>query len=222
MWVARMTARSDTWRLDARGRSCGDYDAVVIAHNGKCANRLVASAGKVPGVLRQLRRLKLSAAWVVMVAFAVDPLLEGTQLHGMHVRGCPALAWAGYNNSKLDALQDSSMRCWTLISTGEYGRANKVPQEAVPVDVATRVTGDLLEAWRAALGVPALPPVVFSRAQLWGAALPVNSPGVECVWDAEGRVGAWVGFPPPPLINVWCAWQGFAGTGCWVAGYLRH
>lgn len=187
-----MTATGDAWQLEARGRPRGEFDAVVIAHNGKCANRLVASAGGVPSVLRQLRRLKLSAAWVVMVAFDGDPRCDNDALHGMHVRGCASLAWAGCNNSKLDALAHAPLHCWTLISTDEYGQANKVPQENVPPEVAARVTAELLGAWKQAMGVSTLPPVAYSRAQLWGAALPRTTPGVECIWDAEGRVGTCV------------------------------
>ncbi|KAG1676559.1 hypothetical protein FOA52_000102 [Chlamydomonas sp. UWO 241] len=60
-----------------------------------------------------------------------------------------------------------------------------------------RVTDDLLSAFASALGVPreALPPVVYSRAQLWGAAVPLNSPQVPCILDPLARVavaGDWV------------------------------
>ena len=47
------------------------YDVVVIAHNGKCANRLVSTAG-VPAVLRQLRTLKLSSIWAGVRREALD------------------------------------------------------------------------------------------------------------------------------------------------------
>lgn len=53
-WVSDMVpARADSaWRLVGRGREQGMFDAVVIAHNGKCANRLVQPAG-VPQVSRR-------------------------------------------------------------------------------------------------------------------------------------------------------------------------
>lgn len=49
----------------------------------------------------------------------------------------------------------------------------------------------MLAAFEDALGVPAdsLPEIAFCRCQLWGAALPLNSPKVECVFDASTRVG---------------------------------
>jgi hypothetical protein len=69
MWVSRLTAvPGKGWQLTAANRSQGFFDAVVIAHNGKCANRLAAPAG-APAVARQLMRLRLNAVWALMVAF---------------------------------------------------------------------------------------------------------------------------------------------------------
>jgi len=49
----------------------------------------------------------------------------------------------------------------------------------------------MLAAFERSLGLPAggLPPPLFFRCQLWGAALPLNSPGVECILDTASRVG---------------------------------
>lgn len=43
MWVSKMTAVVDKggWQLIGNNRNQGVFDAVVIAHNGKCANRYV-------------------------------------------------------------------------------------------------------------------------------------------------------------------------------------
>lgn len=52
------------------------------------------------------------------------------------------LSWAANNTAKLGmAAQHGDVECWTLMSTPEYGRNNKVPQEAVPPEVAERVRG---------------------------------------------------------------------------------
>lgn len=76
-------------------------------------------------------------------------------------------------------------------STNEYGKRNKCPQEAVPEAVQDKVSGEMLAAFEALLGLPqgGLPRVAFRRCQLWGAALPLNSPGVDCVLDPLSRVG---------------------------------
>lgn len=185
-WVssARYSPEEGGWRLVARGRDHGLYDAVVIAHNGKCANRLTAPMG-APQVHRQLRRLKLSANWSLMAAFE-EPL--GLEFEGAFVRGSEVLAWVGNNTAKLGLAAADGPECWTLISTQAYGRANKVPQEAIPPEAASRVTREMLAAFGGSLGLR-LPRVTFSRVQMWGAALPQNSPNVPCVWDPASRVG---------------------------------
>jgi predicted NAD/FAD-dependent oxidoreductase len=34
-----------------------------------------------------------------------------------------------------------------------------------------------------------LPAPLLVRTQLWGAALPTNTPDIPCIWDARARVG---------------------------------
>eukprot|EP00887_Chlorella_sp_A99_P001479 scaffold8.g1479.t1 len=175
-WVssARYSPEEGGWRLVARGRDHGLYDAVVIAHNGK--------RGRYLQVHRQLRRLKLSANWSLMAAFE-EPL--GLEFEGAFVRGSEVLAWVGNNTAKLGLAAADGPECWTLISTQA---ANKVPQEAIPPEAASRVTREMLAAFGGSLGLR-LPRVTFSRVQMWGAALPQNSPNVPCVWDPASRVG---------------------------------
>jgi len=45
MWVSRMSASQPAggWQLTGNNKGLGTYGAVVIAHNGKCANRWVGS-----------------------------------------------------------------------------------------------------------------------------------------------------------------------------------
>ncbi len=188
------------WKVLARGVDQGVYDAIIIAHNGKCANRLSAPMG-IPAVHAALRKLKLSANWVLMVAFessvSVPVNTQGKKMEGAFIRGSEVLSWAGNNTAKLklNALSDSkakNLECWSLVSTQKYGKLNKVPQEAVPQDVATRITQEMLTELAQALGMSSvndLPPIVYSKAQLWGAALPINTPNVGCIWDTAGRVG---------------------------------
>lgn len=188
------TSRSGGWKLRCSGKKggidLGIFDAVVIAHNGKCANRLSAPMG-VPAVHAALRRLKLSANWVLMVAFE-KPVLVPEQMQGAFIQGSEVLSWAGNNTAKLGLVNsNSSIECWTLISTQKYGKSNKVPQEAIPPEVGAQVTEEMVESFATALGMlrSDLPQVVYAKPQLWGAALPLNTPGSECLWDAKGRVG---------------------------------
>lgn len=79
----------------------------------------------VPAMYGQLRRLKLSANWVLMVAFA-QPVAAPSQLEGAVVQGCEVLSWAANNSGKLRL--GGPAECWTLISSQAYGKQNKVPQ----------------------------------------------------------------------------------------------
>lgn len=200
LWVdsVKADAGGGGWRVAAKRADQGTFSAVVIAHNGKCANRLAAPMG-APGVLGALRRLKLSANWALMVGFEGT---VGVPWEGAFFDGSEVLAWAGNNSAKLGggAPTPGGLQCWTLLSTQRYGRANKVPQEAVPPETAAQVTAAMLEEFsRAVGGGGALPPAVFTKTQLWGAALPQNAPilgGEACIWDATARVGVvgdWVG-----------------------------
>jgi predicted NAD/FAD-dependent oxidoreductase len=191
-WVGEMRANTDDgiWRLSASGRAIGDHHFLVIAHNGKCATRLLRPSG-APLVDAQMARMKLSAIWCLCVAFA-EPL--NAPCEGAYVTGLPALAWAGNNSAKM-GLGGGGNECWTLLSTAAYGKANKCPQEAIPADVAARVTAEMLTAFASALGVRALPATTLTRAQLWGAALPTNTPNVPVIFDAAARVamcGDWL------------------------------
>lgn len=109
----------------------GVFDCVVIAHNGKCANRLAAPMG-VPDVHAQLKRLKLSANWALLVAFA-SPVPVPGGMEGAFVAGSDVLSWAANNSAKLAppggaGSGRATVEAWTLFSTQQYGRANKVPQ----------------------------------------------------------------------------------------------
>jgi hypothetical protein len=124
-WVDDCRPTPRGWRLSARGREQGLFDAVALAHNGKCLNRLLGPM-RVPALLRQARSLRLSSNWVLMVAFGGAVAAPGG-MQGAHVRASPVLAWAANNSAKL-GLPSGGCECWTLVSTQEFGKLNKVPQ----------------------------------------------------------------------------------------------
>ncbi|GIL48091.1 hypothetical protein Vafri_4787 [Volvox africanus] len=195
VWVGKMQAEEGRgWALQGEGRLQGVYDVVVIAHNGKCANRLVGPAGS-PRVAEQLMRLRLNAVWALMVAFD-GPV--PAPFEGAFIQGSPVLSWAGNNTAKMQLRHSpSDLECWTIFSTNAYGQANKVPQEAIPADVADKIAGEMLAAFRQATSGTASsspaagrwPRPVFTRVQLWGAALPLNTPGLPYILDPDSRVG---------------------------------
>lgn len=197
-WVSQLKFRKEAgggkgaWEV-ADGKGMLEMaDAVVIAHNGKCANRLTSPMG-APLVARQLMQLRLNAVWVAMVALPGLPPMK-QYFEGAFVDGDRSLSWVANNSAKLELRGGRGVpevSCWTLISTAAYGAANKVPQERVPPEVQDKVAGDLLAAFERNLGLPQgeLGEPLFYRCQLWGAALPLNSPGVEFILDPVARVG---------------------------------
>ncbi|KAJ1385121.1 hypothetical protein SESBI_41906 [Sesbania bispinosa] len=110
---------------------------------------------------------------------------------GAFVRGIDSVSWMANNTKKLLASQSGGPHCWTFLSTAAYGKQNKVPQENIPTATATKVKAGMLEGVEAALGLSkgSLPKPFYTRLQLWGAALPTNTPGIPCIFDPLGRAG---------------------------------
>jgi len=195
------------WKVDKYGY----FDYLVIAHNGKCADKLMSDAG-VPKIHSLLRvrfgerllpkdaRMQLCSQWVLLVAFEKS---LGLHYQGAHVED-KDISWIANNTAKLKkdkAQSRSSLECWTIFSTRSFGSANKVPQENVPPKKATEVTNKLLESFAKVTKVPKhkLEPC-FSRVQLWGAAVPMNilENGDDCVFDGAHQVavcGDWLVSP---------------------------
>ncbi|XP_042420912.1 renalase-like [Zingiber officinale] len=193
-WVSKLEPFNGTWRLTERDEYHGQFDAIVIAHNGKCANRLLSSSG-LPLLTKQMKTLELSSIWALLAAFD-DPLPIPTigafrSFDGAFVKGVNSLSWMGNNTSKLFPLESGKPHCWTFFSTAAYGKQNKVPQENIPNATAERVTNEMLEGVESALGLSkgSLEKPFYTRVQLWGAALPTNTPAVACIFDPRGRAG---------------------------------
>ncbi|KAL8555107.1 hypothetical protein ACS0TY_003058 [Phlomoides rotata] len=193
-WISKLEPYNGKWFLSENGKPCGDFDAIIIAHNGKCANRLLASSG-LPLIARQMKRLNLSSIWALMAAFE-DPLpvpfIESAiPLEGAFVKGIDSLSWMSNNTTKLFGSESGKPHCWTFFSTAAFGKQYKVPQESIPSTTAEKVKVAMLEGVEIALGLPrnSLKSPFYTRLQLWGAALPTNSPGIPCIFDAHGRTG---------------------------------
>ncbi|XP_074571391.1 uncharacterized protein LOC141827942 [Curcuma longa] len=193
-WVSKLEPFNGMWRLAERDEYHGQFDAIVIAHNGKCANRLLSSSG-LPLLTKQMKTLELSSIWALLAAFD-DPLPIPTigdfgSFDGAFIKGVHSLSWMGNNTSKLFPLESGKPHCWTFFSTAAYGKQNKVPQESIPNATAEKVTNDMLEGVESALGISkgSLEKPFYTRVQLWGAALPTNTPAVACIFDPRGRAG---------------------------------
>ncbi|KAG2630484.1 renalase-like isoform X2 [Panicum virgatum] len=193
-WISKLEPFNGLWRLFENEKPRGEYDAIVIAHNGKCANRLLSTSG-LPLLTKQMKRLELSSVWALLAAFE-DPLpIPHNDSHGVFegafVRDVDSLSWMGNNTRKLFPMQTGTPECWTFFSTAAYGKRNKVPQENIPKVTAEKVKEDMLGGVEHALGLAkgSFQQPIYTRVQLWGAALPMNTPGVPCIFDPLGRAG---------------------------------
>lgn len=215
VWVppnGGITYESDgMWRLrlpSGAGDDCR-FDAVVIAHNGKCAERLTSSvpARDVHSLLRTRFAASLPGGGregggvftlnsVYSLAFEAPAGVMPSDFDAAEVRGGP-LRWLANNAAKY-APADGGGEVWTAMSTGAFGKAHKVPQEQLAgTEAEAEVTAKLLRAVEAAVGLEpeALKPL-RTRLQLWGAALPLCRWDDPYVWDAEHRIG---------IAGDWCA-----------------
>lgn len=192
-WISKLEPFNGMWHLSENGKPCGKFDAIVIAHNGKCANRLLMTSG-LPLIAKQMKSLELNSIWALLAAFE-DPLpFPGSTevpFEGAFVRGIDSVSWMANNTKKLQVSQSGGPHCWTFLSTAAYGKQNKVPQENIPAATTARVKAGMLEGVEAALGLSkgSLPEPFYTKLQLWGAALPTNTPGIPCIFDPFGRAG---------------------------------
>ena len=117
----------------------GFFDYLVIAHNGKCADRLMANSG-ADDIHQLLRvrfsdrlnprdaRMHLTSLWVLMVGFKSS---LGLVFEGAHVSdSSEPISWICNNSRKLS--QAGPVECWTVVSNAAFGSAHKVPQENIP------------------------------------------------------------------------------------------
>ncbi|XP_071728706.1 uncharacterized protein [Rutidosis leptorrhynchoides] len=193
-WISSLEPYNGMWHLSENGKHRGQFDAIVIAHNGKCANRLLSSSG-LPLIAKQMKRLELSSIWALLAAFE-DPIplpaeAAAVPFEGAFVKGVESVSWIGNNTQKLFNSQNTGPHCWTVFSTASFGKRNKVPQENIPTSTAEKVKELMLTGVENALGLStgSLKRPLYSRVQLWGAALPTNTPGIPCIFDPLGRAG---------------------------------
>ena len=218
VWVApsngvRYQKESNKWKLQAKGQTLGVFDHLVIAHNGKCADRIMSQtpAKDVHNLLRVNfaprvpndggKRMTLNS--IYSLSFAVpkhskvlDSVLPDDKFVCGFVQNEPTLRFLTcqsrkYPNNKDDGSNNKDVQVWTVLSSAPFAKKFKAPQEFLPADVIQNVTSLLLQGVERSLSLPsrALEDAVLeSRLQLWGAAVPVN------VWDSSSSPQASQGF----------------------------
>lgn len=196
--------KEQKWKIKANGKNLGKFDRLIIAHNGKCADRLMS---KTPAkALHSLLRTNFSPtvpAWggkrmtlnsIYSFTFAIDRktspisrVLPDDFICGF-VKNEQALRFLSCNTRKYDNNKENSdIEIWTVLSSAKFGKKHKGPQEFLPTELVTEVSGLLLEATERSLCLapgtlrgtqedsPGRGIVLDSRLQLWGAAVPLNT-----------------------------------------------
>lgn len=207
-WVAPnggVFQRGDgTWSADKE-----QFDAIIIAHNGKCAERLTskvrspiaklckASFGTKPAT----GRMTLNSVYSLVCEVPAGAFASGETARVFDDDS--VLAFAANQGKKLGwASEDDATETWTALSTGAFGKKNKHPQEQLRgTDVEERVKTEMLAALGAALGASEPVKPLRWRLQLWGAALPLNAhvSDVPFAWDADNKIG---------VVGDWLAVEG--------------
>ncbi|KAK9146470.1 hypothetical protein Sjap_006373 [Stephania japonica] len=82
-------------------------------------------------------------------------------------------------------------RTFVLRSSVSIFTNNGRQGENIPSSTAEKVKLSMLEGVEIALGLSkgSLQKPLYTRLQLWGAALPTNTPAVPCIFDPQGRAG---------------------------------
>lgn len=194
-----------------RGKQGLKFEAVIIAHNGKCADRLTS---RLPSKVNTLLRTnfapslpqrpqpgsgKFTLNQVYSLLLEVPEGLLPGGFDGAFVQDEPVLKWLSSNTAKLGRSKDAApgTEAWTALSTPGFGKKHKAPQEFLEgTPKEKEVTKLMLEAIERATGVAAgslQQAVKATKLQLWGAGLPINRwatpEGQDFVWDAEHKIG---------------------------------
>lgn len=194
------------WKVQIRAKQklLGTFDRLVIAHNGKCADRLMSNspAKEIHALLRVVfsstpatRQQKMTLNSIYSLTFCVkkenSPFTElfhrQKNLASAFIRNHPNLSFLSCQSRKYPVHgSKEKYEVWTALSSPEFARKHKAPQENLPQDVVEMATRQLLISLEESLGLAAgcLSPydarsiIVESQLQLWGAAVPLN------VWNS--------------------------------------
>jgi len=164
----------DSWDVRAQGRTLGKHDHLIVAHNGKCADRLMS---KTPArdVHRLLRtnfndrvppnggqKMTLNSIYSLTICVKGPSLLSQNlpeSFVGGFVQDHPRLGLVTCQTNKyptntyeesstisVASNNDESLEIWTILSTASFAKKNKAPQEFLPEDVIQNVTRLLVDS----------------------------------------------------------------------------
>lgn len=192
-----------SWRVKAKGQTLGDYNQIVIAHNGKCADRLMSKtpAKALHSLLRTNfsptvprdggKRMTLNSIYSLTFALKVDKDEEKNILNlpsnifSAFIQNEDSLRFISCNSRKYPASRNSpsqNVQVWTVLSSPKFAKKYKGPQENLPSETVEEVTFLMLQALERSLSLKEGiltsdegETILDSKLQLWGAAVPLNT-----------------------------------------------
>ena len=154
VWISKLKQNIDQqlplWMLSGKQtkKPFGPYSYAVVAHNGKCADRLIRTSNVktqahsilkckfvASGSNKTLKHLELKSLFVVIVEINYD---NDAMFTGCFIDNNDTLSWICNNTQKYNRAQ-SSTQVWTLISSAKYASKNKCPQENIPEKVKKKL-----------------------------------------------------------------------------------
>jgi len=152
-------SKNATWRIKAKGQILGDFNQIVIAHNGKCADRLMSQtpAKKLHSLLRTNfsptvpshggKRMTLNSIYSLTVALPKDVLSTiPSDLISGFITNHKDLRFLSCNTRKFSSSTNDSIELWTILSSPKFAKQHKGPQENLPSDTVDEVTYRMLHA----------------------------------------------------------------------------
>lgn len=218
VWVSpsngvKYLQKSKQWRVQAAGQVWGTFDRLVIAHNGKCADRLMSRtpARDLHKLLRVNfssavaasggNRMTLNSLYSLTFAIRRQESVLSRQLPAAFVAGSianhPALRFLTCQTRKYykknnadDDDSDDDIEVWTVLSSPTFAKKHKAPQEFLPSETVETVTQLLLRA---------------AREAVTGKKMEIDSDESATIDTAfpvlDARLQLWGAAVP---LNVWC------------------
>jgi len=196
------------WKVQRNGKTLGVYDRLVVAHNGKCADRLMSKtpAKKLHSLLRTNfsptvpkwggKRMTLNSIYSYTFAIKSEesPLTKqlGDNIICCFVKNEPKLRLLTCQTKKQHDGQKNNNRIevWTVLSSPTFAKKYKAPQENIPDEISEEVIDLLQKAIENSLalspGSLSADHILDSRLQLWGAAVPLNTWKTNSTSSASG------------------------------------
>lgn len=241
VWVSpsngvRHDNQTRQWSVQAKGKVLGKYDAIVIAHNGKCADRLMSTTPAVdvhsklrvsfaPTIPTSTQRMTLNSIYsltfaTLSLSAKYKHIIPKSFIFG-YVSNNPSIRsitcqTRKFPKSNSTSNKDNSIELWTILSSPQFAKQYKAPQEFIPPETIRTVTNLLLLAFEETLGFKstpnnnhnnttedlAVPETNGMHASRNNKDAKTNNERRSCIFILDQRLQLWGAGVP---LNVWCS-----------------